>query len=287
MSSGERLDPKGSWVRPRPCYEFLYCIKDANQTLNSYPACQLKSAALMAVDQAQWQRERFNSREHSDWSRGALASGSPCRCLGSSWIPCRSAAARGIRALRARIQSIPTLGYRRTRLSPDKRPTWRSLAAEAGVPFSSEIMWEDLRPVLGGRDGPRPYYVTEGNLDEPARTRLFGVLADASGDKSTFFYYGLAAICTGSEAHLYRAPCRSIRAVEDLAARDMRVPINWENLYGPEYIWPSDRSWVVMTDYDLESTYIACDAALAERLLADDVLEVLPVELTSHINGAR
>lgn len=171
--------------------------------------------------------------------------------------------------------------------SPDKRPTWRSLAAEAGVPFSSEIMWEDLRPVLGGRDGPRPYYVTEGNLDEPARTRLFGVLADASGDKSTFFYYGLAAICTGSEAHLYRAPCRSIRAVEDLAARDMRVPINWENLYGPEYIWPSDRSWVVMTDYDLESTYIACDAALAERLLADDVLEVLPVELTSHINGAR
>jgi hypothetical protein len=60
----------------------------------------------------------------------------------------------------------------------------------------------------------------------------------------------------------------------------------WVNLYGPQYIWPLDRSWVVMTDFDLESTYVACDATLAERLLGDDVLEVLPVELTSHINGA-
>lgn len=171
--------------------------------------------------------------------------------------------------------------------SPDRNPTWRSLAIDAGVNFDPEIMWDSLKPILGGEDGPRPYYVTEGNLDEPARTRLFGVLADASGEASTFFYYGLAAMICGAGAQLYLAPCRAFRAVEDRAAADVRLPINWQDLYGPEYIWPQDRSWVVATDYDLLSTYVACDAALAERLLADTVLEVLPVELTSHINGAR
>jgi hypothetical protein len=171
--------------------------------------------------------------------------------------------------------------------SADRTPTWRSLAMDAGVTFHSEIMWENLRPVLGGREGPRPYYVTQGNLDEPARTRLFVLLADASGDKPTLFYYGLAAMICGAGALLYRAPFRAIGAAENRAAADVQLlPTNRQHLYGPEYVWPVDRSWVLTTDYDLVSTYIACDRALADRLLADDVLEVLPVELTTRINGS-
>jgi len=40
-----------------------------------------------------------------------------------------------------------------------------------------------------------------------------------------------------------------------------------------------------MTDFDLTSTYVACRSELAERLLADEVLEVVPVSLMTRVDS--
>lgn len=43
----------------------------------------------------------------------------------------------------------------------------------------------------------------------------------------------------------------------------------------PVHWWPSDRSWVVNRDFDLDELYIACDDELARVLIADSDLEVV------------
>lgn len=46
----------------------------------------------------------------------------------------------------------------------------------------------------------------------------------------------------------------------------------------PQLWWPDDRSWVVATEIDLVSTYVACSHPLADALMADDELEAIRVE---------
>ena len=55
-----------------------------------------------------------------------------------------------------------------------------------------------------------------------------------------------------------------------------------------------DRSWVIQTDYDLTSTYIACSSDLGDALCVEEQLETIPVRLTTrvdddsdHLNKAR
>jgi hypothetical protein len=62
------------------------------------------------------------------------------------------------------------------------------------------------------------------------------------------------------------------------------VAVAGVDLVGPEYVWPVDRSWVVNTDYDLASTYLACSQATATALDEDPVLEILPVSLDTRVD---
>jgi hypothetical protein len=166
-------------------------------------------------------------------------------------------------------------------LPPGPVRTWASLAEEAGAVFHPEIVWYSLLPALGGRDGPRRYGVTEGNLDDPARSSLFRRLADAAKGQSLFFYYDLAAIVRGGVPLLYQGRADTNIEVQKLADADVGA-----SLPGPEFLWPADRSWVVNTDYDLTSTYVGCNAALAEAILADPTLEALEVSLTTRVDSS-
>ncbi|MXV99113.1 MAG: hypothetical protein F4126_03545 [Acidimicrobiaceae bacterium] len=51
----------------------------------------------------------------------------------------------------------------------------------------------------------------------------------------------------------------------------------------PQLWWPDDRSWIVATEIDLVSTYVACSRPLAEDLMADDQLEAIRVELDHSV----
>jgi hypothetical protein len=167
--------------------------------------------------------------------------------------------------------------------TPPGPRTWRSLAAEAGVVYHPELVWRSLEPVIGGAEGPRPLWVREGLIDDPTRSALFDALSYMTGNQPAFFYFGLARIVWGLEPSLFSAPVPAVEAACASAWADVKLEESgWPA--GPEYVWPRDRSWLLSTDYDLTSSYIACNKTLGDVLIADDQIEVLPVSLDTRID---
>jgi hypothetical protein len=156
------------------------------------------------------------------------------------------------------------------------RTTWRELARAAEVPFGRRLMAEDLDPVLPMRDGQHPFELWEGELHPAPRQALFAHLA-AHSREPVFVYFGLGARLGGPL--LYRAECGAVETVKEVAAAD----IDDRGLKGPEYVWPADRSWFVLTDYDSVSTYLGCDEELASRVLSDPAIEALVADLDDRI----
>jgi len=167
------------------------------------------------------------------------------------------------------------------RSSPGPARTWRSLAAEAGVEFDAEITWQSLIDVLGGPNArTRPLWVSEGRLDEPARSALLGIL-DRNRPGVANFLYHTGAMARGRPPLLFRASLADFDLVQETAEDELgdRGP----SAPTPEWIWPLDRSGVVDTDYDLVSTYVACDEILAEAILASEAIEALTCSTLTRI----
>jgi hypothetical protein len=76
-----------------------------------------------------------------------------------------------------------------------------------------------------------------------------------------------------------RKPVSEIERQVDFA-RGMRAQ---GRVQSPSLWWPHDRAWVVATDVDLNSTYIAGSAALLESLLGQTAVEVLAVDAHMHV----
>ncbi len=127
--------------------------------------------------------------------------------------------------------------------------------------------------------------MAEGRLDEPARTVLFDLLS--GGDRhDVHFLYGLVAIVRGHDPLLFRAPLQEHALVHATASKLLRDdPDEPDVVEGPEFVWPDDRSWVLNTDYDLESSYVACDDGMAERILTDASIEAVPVSRSMRVDG--
>jgi hypothetical protein len=53
---------------------------------------------------------------------------------------------------------------------------------------------------------------------------------------------------------------------------------------GPEYVWPADMSWIVCTDYDLTSTYVAMSGRGPDSLLDSPNVEAVAVRLTTRVD---
>ena len=92
--------------------------------------------------------------------------------------------------------------------------------------------------------------------------------------------------CTGASppSCAGESPCLLRGSIETFAQDEISIvdEFGLADLPGPEMIWPLDRSFLVVTDYDDVSTYIGCASPLADRLVTDDVLEAVDTDL-----GAR
>lgn len=157
--------------------------------------------------------------------------------------------------------------------------TWREMAQIAGVQYHAELMWSSLEPVLAVEHDRRDFAVLEGALDLATRRALTSALVGASANTTAFYWYSLTAAMNGKDPVVLSAGVADAEQVFTYARQhDLAVTNN------PEYIWLVDRSWVVMTDWDLTSTYVACDAALADSLLADPGLEAVEVGPTTRVD---
>ncbi|MBV6699108.1 hypothetical protein KV557_18625 [Kitasatospora aureofaciens] len=158
------------------------------------------------------------------------------------------------------------------------------------------VRWADVLAAHGRRladwpytpsylvfDGIRPAGLELPELGVPDRdclARLVEVLARHSADgPATECYWAQAAIEDAGEpvpAHRGRLD----QAVEHHEARPggMQFPAHW---------WPLDRSWFVLTDWDLSATEVFGPSALIADLLADEVLDAVRHPSIAEVEGNR
>lgn len=161
-------------------------------------------------------------------------------------------------------------------------PTWREMAHQAGVAFVGTLTYRQIESVLPGTDWRDcPWALWEGELEEGTARELFDTLDDG-GDGPWLFGFGLAAII-GSAEHrplLFSTPSPDHRrAVVDAARRSGAT-----QLTTAEFVHPVDRRWITFTDYDLASTYLATSIEMAHRLLANESLEIVEVQLDTRVD---
>jgi hypothetical protein len=80
----------------------------------------------------------------------------------------------------------------------------------------------------------------------------------------------------GREYHLLRGTVDALTANVDLAPFE-QTPNLW---------WPDDHAWCVATEIDLNTTYIGCDRACCDRVIALPGVEALPIDPASGIDFA-
>jgi hypothetical protein len=164
---------------------------------------------------------------------------------------------------------------------PEPRRTWRSLAEAAGVRYTAELFWRQLDSVLPVSDDKRPWSTWEGEMEKQTAAALLLALDGPATRRPYLFAFGIEAIVKVGEQLLLAHREPDVEAVRRVASER-----SGSRLGGPEAIWPIDERWIVVSDYDLTSTYVAMDAEGAERVRSTSYLEVLPVDLNTRIAGS-
>ncbi|WP_370939195.1 hypothetical protein [Amycolatopsis sp. cg13] len=156
--------------------------------------------------------------------------------------------------------------------------SWASLAARIGL----EIHPETCHRTLARADvatGPRQWLTQSGRLFPREQRALSSILAEASGTSDVFFGYDVSADAAGGIPHLVIAA--PLDGLDELRKRvDDEVGIE----SGPDYWMPRGHAWVVCSDHDLASTYVACDEDVARAIFAHPDLEALSVTLETRID---
>jgi len=157
----------------------------------------------------------------------------------------------------------------------DRLRSWETLAAENGIVFHGELQWNSLKsvvPILS--DGGRRYATFEGQIERSTANTMMSVLATSGPSQHVFFIYSHVGLMTpNDEPVAYLGEPQDFDAVIEVAG-----------LPGPTCIWPEDRRWLVATDFDMPSTYIACDASTSDALMIESGLETVAVSLNTRID---
>lgn len=190
--------------------------------------------------------------------------------------------------------------------SPEGRPvTWGEIARAEGRKASADAQWHssegaaDLQNVIGANwDGSGP----EIGLGREVLGRLCRVLANNTSEVE-HCYFG---IWTGWGAENYAALWQLVGTRSDAGIPQFGVPRYAGRDYlllcgplksavelvekslmhtSPNYIWPSDRTWCLVTDVDLDSTLVGGSDLLIEEIIAEDKIEAWRVGRSDAIKG--
>lgn len=162
------------------------------------------------------------------------------------------------------------LGYERRPPTDWQRRTWSEMLVRFPQP----------RPA----DGPPPCYrwfpakdfpanielPTEGSMSEEDFTELINVLSHHSPTPACSMYFAnvFSIFPDPREAPVYDASLMDLPSLLREASEDDQV-------FTPANIWPSDRSWLVYTDYDLWATKVSGSTELINELRTNSLLETL------------
>jgi hypothetical protein len=124
--------------------------------------------------------------------------------------------------------------------------------------------------------------VWEGDLELNTAQALFDLLA-ADGLGPYYFAFDLPAIIRSDrhERLLYSAPALDYRLT---ICTDV-VPWSGPGVGTPTYVWPHDKRWIVWTDYDLLSTFVAATDDVAGVIACKPEIETTAMSLSDRIDS--
>ncbi|MER7755387.1 hypothetical protein [Kitasatospora sp. NPDC097643] len=154
-----------------------------------------------------------------------------------------------------------------------ERVRWADVLAESGRRLAD---WPSTLSTRVFGPGVRPDGVDYPDSGEPDRAcleRLVQILARHSAEgPATECYWAQAAIEDLGDP----VPAHRGRLAEAVAHHDAcRGPARSTGLAFPAHWWPLDRSWFVLSDWDLSATEVFGSEALIADLLADGELEAV------------
>jgi hypothetical protein len=208
----------------------------------------------------------------------------------------------------------------RRRLGPDRDQgvplRWSEIAETRGKTMHPEVALHALidhgdtydnnywKAISVGEGEWSPAY--EGRLPETDALALMAILRDdiASVNDAWFLlwegYGSLGRWIDGlPRAGIHRAPLPPDAPVElkgKIGAYRhyivLRGPLDalatwfeWSTWAGPNYVWPDDRAWIVVTEIDGFSTYVGASRERVDLILRSPMLEALPSHLAHRFDG--
>ncbi len=171
---------------------------------------------------------------------------------------------------------------------------WAEVAAWSGGTVHALAQWV---PMAHGRGSPlsaQPFQVPPSHRDFPPAmlTALCDLLARHTTTLDLCYFgvwegYGwvprdggrVAKLEVENRAYLLLSgPISGVDQIGSWMGNDFQ-------LQAPDLLWPSDRSWFVAGDTDLDSTYVGGSTELIRELLADERLEAWPVSASDPIDA--
>lgn len=186
-----------------------------------------------------------------------------------------------------------------------KRVSWGEIARAEGREVSANAQWHasegavDSQSAIGanwGGSGP------EIGLGKEILGRLCRVLANNTAEVERCYF----GIWTGWGAEDYAALWQAVGAKSGTGIPQFGLPRYAGRDYlllcgplksaveliekglihtSPNYIWPSDRSWCVVTDIDLDSTLVGGSDSLIEEIITEDKIEAWRVGRSDAVKG--
>jgi hypothetical protein len=156
------------------------------------------------------------------------------------------------------------------------RIRWKEIAAYLGVPFEPQICHEWFRASMKEPEcWPRFLYgPAEGNLDHEELSEIVSILRPFAGQQECFVRFAEIPLVGTDKPLLFTLALDEV--VECAKVNNYK--------FSPEYIWPSDRSWCLCSDYDCHFSFVGGSQELVSAILNSDTLEAFQLAHDTRID---
>jgi hypothetical protein len=156
------------------------------------------------------------------------------------------------------------------------RIRWRTLAHLLNVPYQAEIChkWFGTTMKEPGCWSRLLVGPDEGSLSDEELLEVVSILSAFTNDQDCFFRFSEIAFIATGKPILFRGDLKELS--QFLKDGSYRLT--------PEYWWPSDRSWCLCSDYDLNFTFVAGSKNLISAVLNSTTLEALEVTPQTRVD---
>jgi hypothetical protein len=154
----------------------------------------------------------------------------------------------------------------------DGRFYWKQMGERLGVPYDAELPRRLYQARLDGVIASAIPAGAEGYVEAGQMATLVAHLKVFTGEQPCYFLYSLLFLFEDldySKGKCWTGPLDAVFGFYDRT--DVRG-------FSPSVFWPADRSWLVWTGYDSDTSVVGGPRALIDALLSEPALECVALD---------